>query len=402
MTCSITTGLSEMRHADSDSVNLGSNPSPPATEILEKSGDLGAGQVGQDSPEAPDGRTESGTLAHLIAAYRTDKDSDYHRIRYATRQNYDRALARLIREHGAAKLADTTLRDVLRWHEAWSAGRKVAMGHQMVVMLRTVIGFGASLLEDPDCARLKGTLQRRFEMPKPRTVHLTSIQAQAIIDRAHFVGMHSIGMAQAFQFEFMLRQRDVIGEWVPDTEPGESYVQRIDKRHGHQKWLRGIRWEEIDDNLILRHITSKRLKLIEVDLKLAPLVMFELQRLGERPTTGPVIRWEVTGRPYDPPAFRREWRMIADKVGVPREIKNMDSRAGAITEATEAGADLEHIRQAATHSDIQTTLRYARAAAKKTANVNAARAEFRRDGTPTSRDFVILPRDPQSSADQAR
>jgi hypothetical protein len=61
MTCSITTGLSEMRHADSDSVNLGSNPSPPATEILEKSGDLGAGQVGQDSPEAPDGRTEPGT-----------------------------------------------------------------------------------------------------------------------------------------------------------------------------------------------------------------------------------------------------------------------------------------------------------------------------------------------------
>jgi hypothetical protein len=97
------TGVLEIGSMDSDSVNLGSNPSPPATEILEKSGDLGAGQVGQDSHDAPDGRTEPGTLAHLIAAYRTDKDSDYHRIRYATRQNYDRALARLIREHGEAR-----------------------------------------------------------------------------------------------------------------------------------------------------------------------------------------------------------------------------------------------------------------------------------------------------------
>jgi hypothetical protein len=62
MSCSTTTGFSEMRHADSDSVNLGSNPSPPATEILEKSGDLGAGQVGQDSHDAPDGRTRPGTV----------------------------------------------------------------------------------------------------------------------------------------------------------------------------------------------------------------------------------------------------------------------------------------------------------------------------------------------------
>jgi hypothetical protein len=50
-----------MRHADSDSVNLGSNPSPPATEILEKSGDLATGQVGQDSHDRLTGRTQPGT-----------------------------------------------------------------------------------------------------------------------------------------------------------------------------------------------------------------------------------------------------------------------------------------------------------------------------------------------------
>jgi hypothetical protein len=379
-----------MRHADSDSVNLGSNPSPPATEILEKSGDLAAGHPGQDSPDAPDGRTEPGTLAHLIACYRTDKDSDFQSVRYSTRQNYDRNLRRLDREMGGAKLADLTLRDVLRSYERWTEGGKVAMGHQLVVLLRTLMGFGTTLLEDPQCARLRGLLAKRFEMPKAREVHLTSDQVRAIIDRAHYIGMHSIGMAQAFQFDFMLRQKDVLGEWVPDTEPGDSDVTMIHKRQGHLKWLRGLRWSEIDDNLILRHITSKRQKLIEVDLKLAPLVMFELQRLGERPTTGPIIRFEVTGRPYHAHQFRREWRMIADAVGVPKAIKNMDSRAGAITEATDSGVDLEHIRQAATHSDISTTLRYSRNAAKKTANVQQARAEYRRDGVPGPQDFVRL------------
>jgi site-specific recombinase XerD len=55
----------------------------------------------------------------------------------------------------------------------------------------------------------------------------------------------------------------------------------------------------------------------------------------------------------------------------------MDSRAGAITEATEAGADLEHIKQAATHSDISMTQRYSRGAEEKTAGVMRQRAEYR-------------------------
>jgi hypothetical protein len=51
-----------MRHADSDSVNLGSNPSPPATQIIEFSGDLAAGHPGQDRHDRPTGRTQTGTV----------------------------------------------------------------------------------------------------------------------------------------------------------------------------------------------------------------------------------------------------------------------------------------------------------------------------------------------------
>jgi hypothetical protein len=339
---------------------------------------------------------QPGTLGHLIACYRTDPISGYQGVRHQTRQNYDRLLRRLERERGDTRLAETKLRDILVWYAGWSAGgTKLAMGHQMVGMLRTLFGFGLKFLECDECTRLSIVLHKeKFKQGKGRSDHLPSSHVVSIIERAHFVGMHSIGMAQAFQFECIFRQKDIIGEEVPETEPGESDIRRIDKKRGHLKWLRGIRWEEIGADLVLRHITSKKQKPIEVDLKNAPLVVAELQRIdpgsiwfdeagavhvdrSRLPAKGPIIRWEVTGRPYNAAAFRREWRMIADAVGVPKSIKNMDSRAGAITEATTAGAPIEHVKHAATHSDISQTQHYARGTTEKIASVQKARNAHR-------------------------
>jgi len=61
----VTTGLSEMQREDSDSVNLGSNPSPPATEITEISGEFGSGHPGPERHAEPPGRTEPGTAPHI-------------------------------------------------------------------------------------------------------------------------------------------------------------------------------------------------------------------------------------------------------------------------------------------------------------------------------------------------
>jgi hypothetical protein len=337
-----------------------------------------------------------GTLGQLICWYCTDPLSGFQTIRHQTRQNYERLLWRLERERGWTLLAETKLRDILGWYAGWSdGGRKLAMGHQMVGMLRTLVGFGLKFLECDECTRLAVVLHKeRFKQGKGRSDHLPSPQVASIIERARYVGMYSIGLAQAFQFECIFRQKDVIGEWVPEAEPGESSVRRIHKHKGPQKWLHGICWEEIDAELVLRHTTSKKGKPIEVDLKNAPLVVAELQRIDpgsirfdeagaahvdrtRLPASGPIIRWEVTGRPYDAPAFRREWRMVADKVGVPKSIKNMDSRAGAITEATTAGAPIEHVKHAATHSDISQTQHYARGTTEKIASVQKARNAHR-------------------------
>jgi hypothetical protein len=250
------------------------------------------------------------------------------------------------------------------------------MAHALIGMVRTVVNFGCTILEDRDCERLAVILHRtKFKMAPPRSERLTAEQAEEVRIMAHRFGKHSIAVAQAFQFECILRQKDVIGEFVPLDEPGDSEV--IDHARG-LKWLRGLRWEEIDGNFILRHITSKRQKEIVVDLKLAPMVMDELARFRPIiPTKGPIIVSEKTGLPWTASEFRRWWRQIADVCDISRSVKNMDTRSGAISEATDAGADLEHVRHAATHSDIKMTVRYSRGAEQKIANVQRIRAEYR-------------------------
>jgi hypothetical protein len=143
------------------------------------------------------------------------------------------------------------------------------------------------------------------------------------------------------------------------------------------KWLRGVRWSEIDDNLMLRHLTSKRQKNIEVNLRHAPMILEEFKFITYRTPDGPIIINDVTGLPWSANEYRRKWRLVANFCGVPKDVKNCDSRAGAITEATEAGADIEHVRHAATHSDITQTQTYSRGAAKKIENVQQKRLTHR-------------------------
>lgn len=321
-------------------------------------------------PDAPAQYT--GTLQTLSDCYQDDPDSNFLKLEHKTRLYYKTLMKMVLADHGAVEIKTINGRLLKRWHEQWSA-RGVSMSHSMVGMLRTMFSFGAVMLEDRECERLCGVMHKmRFKVGKPRTETLTAQQADAIREIARQCGYRSIALAQAFQFDCMLRQRDVIGEWMPQAEPGLS-----DVLYEADKWMKGIRWEEIDDNMILRHVTSKRKKEVEINLALCPMVMDELNRMGERPANGPVIVCETTLLPWTANAFRRQWRKLAGHVGIPKTVRNMDSRAGAITEATEAGAPLEHIKQAATHGQIAMTERYARNQRGKTDNVLQMRAEHR-------------------------
>jgi hypothetical protein len=87
---------------------------------------------------------------------------------------------------------------------------------------------------------------------------------------------------------------------------------------------------------------------------------------------------EKTGLPFTQNTFRTVWREIADAAGVPKSVWNMDSRAGSITEATDAGADLEKARHHAGHKNASMTARYSRKTLEKTAEVARLRMEHRR------------------------
>jgi hypothetical protein len=324
--------------------------------------------------------TDSICISELIRSYRTDPDSPYHRLRYCTRNYYDSLCKRLEKDGGQNKLSSITARNLRRWHAEIEATGKVAMAHSLVAMMRILFGFGATILENADCARLSAIMSNmRFKMPKARSSILTAEHVIAIRAEAHRMNRRSTALAQAFQFDLTLRQRDVLGEYVPETEPGESDTFDMD-----MKWLRGIRWEEIDENFIITHVTSKRQKEIVVDLKLADMVQQELLLWfgaidrNRMPSSGPIIVSEMSGLPWRAVEYRRTWRKIADACGIPKTIKSMDTRAGAITEALKAGASLESVRKSATHSDIGMTQKYSRGDEEAIADVMKLRAANRK------------------------
>ena len=307
----------------------------------------------EEKTEVPNGRT----LAQLIEEYKTDSVSGFKRMRYGTRMNHENVLRRMSEKYGHLQISEIRNRTLEEMYQHWGKeGQTISMAHTFMAKLRAVCGYGAGMLDDMDCNRICMNLsRRRYPMQaKAKESFLTAEMATAIREKARQIGYFSIALAQAFQFDCVLRQGDCIGYWVPVTEPGES-----DVIWGDMKWVRGIRWEEIDENLVLRHVTSKRGKKLTVPLADAPMVKEELDLTPSWVKTGhgPVIVYEATGKPWKSTPFRQKWRIIADICGIPKDIKNMDSRSGGISEGTNAGVSLELMRHAATHSDISTTQR---------------------------------------------
>jgi hypothetical protein len=294
-------------------------------------------------PIAESSNQPQNNIANLIARYKADSNSGYSKLRFRTRQHYDSLLRRIEVDIGERRLAALKAPDLRGFHEDWVKSG-APMAHALVAMLRILANYGATVLVDSDCERFAGVLHGlRFKRShKIRDgERLDEDHVKAIMAKAHEMSLPSLALAQAIQFYCGLRQRDVIGEWIPETEPAES---DISDGNGW-KWLRGILWEEIDTNKILRHRTSKRGRAIEIDLKLLPAVMGELRRYGDS-RSGPVVISEATDLPYKGHDFRSLWRKVARAAGVSDKIKNMDSRNAAVSEANGAHPPRRRIAEA--------------------------------------------------------
>jgi hypothetical protein len=275
------------------------------------------------------------TVSGLIAAYQTHDGSPWKNIRHKSRNNYEYLLRRLNEEIGREFIRNIDAKRLAELYDQWTATGRLSMAQSLSRMLSGLASFGHKVLQDKDCRELSILWN---EVPHPRaekteTQPLTEHDAELIITEAHKQKKYSVALAQAFQIDFPeLGQKNVIGEWVPLGEPGESKI-----KIGNQKWLHGLLWSEIDQERMLKHPDSRTGKLIKCRLSDGKHVMRELERYEQLPTHGPVIIHEGPQLPYKAMTFRYIWRRVADAAGVPKTVKNMDARF--VKQAIEGGEE---------------------------------------------------------------
>ncbi len=320
-----------------------------------------------------------GTLASLIRRYQCDPASPYHQIKWNTRRIYDQTLGVIDKAFGKRVLANLGLTDFRRWYDeakkpkAPGEPERINKAHKIVSLCRRLFTYGVAA-EIPDCARLAAILDAsRFKQPGRRRVKLERHHVEAFIAEALKNNRLSLALGTTLQFDTALRQRDVIGEWEPLPHGVTSGGIVLNKR----RWANGLTWADINDRFEIFKATTKTGAIAAHDLTLCPETMRLLQLVPAGKRVGPLIIDEEAGRPYATDGYAREWRAIADRAGIPKHVWNMDARAGAITEADDAGADLDEIRSTAAHSQASTTARYVRGSIGKSRKVASLRAAHR-------------------------
>ena len=284
--------------------------------------------------------TYDGTFGAAIDVWLTDPESGFHKIKQSSLHPYLVYAAKLKRHIGAVAINSADGRDAKRWFNLWSDnGKHIPAGRMVMTVLKSALSFGV-ICRNADCVAFKAILgELEFQGNKPRDVALTAEQVEAAARAAHDAGAPSRALTYKLQFETTLRQWDLIGVWVPLSDPRPSTV--IDRG---QKWI-GPHWHQIDENLIFRTIHGKTEGWTDArgvyDLSVCPMVKAELERVPPEKRIGPLIVNEVTGLPYRYDFFKGGWRADFKAAGLPKHVWNRDFRASGTTEASKGRANKE-------------------------------------------------------------
>ncbi|MFG1247323.1 tyrosine-type recombinase/integrase [Xanthobacter flavus] len=320
-----------------------------------------------------------GSLRSLVRLYQADEESPYRDLRPRTQTFYDYGLKLLDENVGEMAIAAVSGADVRRWYKKFKEPKadgepeRVRRAYAAIQMLRVVINYGRSL-KLPECRDLGDALSAmEFKGVQRRETRITHAQVCAFRKAAHEAGRPSMALGITLQFDLGMRQRDVIGEWLPDTSPGAEGI--VD--HG-LRWSDGLTFSHITGT-VLRKRTSKTGKVVEHDLAQLPDALAELERIPPLRRIGPLVLNEETGLPYKRRVYTKWFRIIARAAGIPDEVWSMDARAGAVTEALDAGAQPLDVMNAAGHTQLSTTQGYDRTTLKKTARVAQLRVASRKN-----------------------
>jgi integrase len=328
-----------------------------------------------------------GTIDSLIDHYERHELSPYHLVKYNSKASYDASIRAIRKTVGTRGLSTITGINFITWHANYlkpitkDGPRRVDHAHRLMSMIRRLFKWGV-VLELPHAKRLSDILSElQFEQTPPRKEYMTFEQAQAFIAKANEMGRPSMALGQALQFELTFRQKDVIGEWIPDMT-GSGIRHTAVNALRPKRWDNGLTWSHIDSNMVLRKATVKTGQETEFDMTQYPVLMAEIAKVPPERRVGPVIISEKTRLPYTGNAYAATWRMIANAAGIPPEIQNRDSRSGSITEATDAAAGLELVRHHAGHKNASMTARYSKNTIKKTTEVARLRVAARSERGP--------------------
>lgn len=316
----------------------------------------------------------TGTIASLMNLYVKHPSSSYRRLTASTIEVYNSYIDRIVQAYGGRRISNLTGLDIMRWHsEIQGDQHHIGAASMAVSVLKAALGFG-QVCGFEDCAKLRTTMAAlKLPSPRPRETAPDAKQVEAAMEAAWRLTRPSAALAIALQFETSARQYDVIGQWVPMSDPRPSTYFFLKK-----KWI-GPAWACIDENKILEITPSKTErttgKRVRVDLKLCPFVMRALQSVELQ--AGPLIIDDHTGQPFRPKAYVKLWQKIRREAGLPSNLWNRDLRAGAITEASMGGASADDRAKQAGHSVKINRKVYDRDVLESARRVSEARKKFR-------------------------
>jgi hypothetical protein len=297
-----------------------------------------------------------GTIASLADCYESDVDSAYQELQDNTAEGYKPWLVMVRKTVGARLISRVVPKDFRRWYREWKRmstsrntdGTRQAYGGIQIMRILLNHGIESGF---KNCRALREDMDRmRFKKNPPRSTTMTYAQVCALIEEAWRRGDLFMALTEAIQFECLLRQNDVIGQWRK-IKPG--YVAEEGDVKVAGKYWRGMTLDMIrrGDELVVQ--TSKTGQPVVHAISACQLVLKCLEKVDTDAAPGPIAR-QPNGLPWpDRQSFSKAWREIATAAGIPKSVWNMDNRASGITEASEAGVSDDDIKKQTGHADIE-------------------------------------------------
>lgn len=323
---------------------------------------------------------QPGTWGWLIGRYKADEFSGIWEVRPSTREGYLKELAKIEAAIGGVLIEETNFERMMTWRKAMKEkGRslhyiKKWFTHWGLVNSHGIKISGHDAVREK-CLQLKVIREEvRIKNPAPRAAFITREQVEKVVAEADKRRLFHVSLSVLIRFEFMLRGNDVYGQWEP-SEGRQGGIQ-----HNGRIWVDGMTWDMISTDLttISKVISKTRDSLpepYEFDLMNTPEIRKRLMAVPRDRRTGPVIVLPL-GRPPKDGVITRAFKSIVRDLKLPEDLQIRDARSGGITEAKTMVEPYE-LRDAAQHTQVTTTNRYARGRSDSANKVVSLRANKR-------------------------